>query len=105
MSLIPSIFKEGKWYGEEFSNTPAKYFQQTFNTIPTCCGSVQIISNVAARSNVAVHFFKANNNNVAQHTVNAWVPAITIQLTHMNWLHHLSFTIFSSLQYTYQPAM
>jgi Peptidase family C25/FlgD Ig-like domain len=106
-----NFLRSGKeWYGEEFSNTPGGTLNRTFPfTIPNfISGQVQIVSNVAARSNgVASSFLiKANNNNVAQHTVGSVgtgtydpVAAAHELVTSFN-LSQASL----NLQYSYQPA-
>ncbi|MBP6687119.1 MAG: hypothetical protein KA160_04605, partial [Lacibacter sp.] len=106
-----NFLRSGKeWYGEEFSNTPGGTTNRTFSfTIPNfIAGSVQMISNVAARSNgIASSFIiRANNSNVAQHTVSA---VGTGNYDPVAAAHELaaSFNLSQaalSLQYSYQPA-
>lgn len=69
-----NFLRSGKeWYGEEFSNTPGSTTTRNFSiNIPNLVPApVQLVSNVAARSNGASSSFliRVNNTAVAQHTV------------------------------------
>nr|WP_294906300.1 type IX secretion system sortase PorU [uncultured Lacibacter sp.] len=106
-----NFLRSGKeWYGEEFSNTPGGTLSRSFNlTIQNAvAGPVQIISSVAARSNGSSSSFviRANNINVAQHTVSlvgtgTYDPvAAAHELTASFNLSQSSL----SLQYNFQPT-
>ena len=107
-----NFLKSGKeWYGEEFSNTPGRSLTKTFSlSFPNLIQGmpVQIISNVAARSNGAASSFtiNANNNSVTQHIV----PGVgTGTYDPVAFPHQISAQFSSSqstinLQYNYQPG-
>ncbi|NCU03501.1 MAG: type IX secretion system sortase PorU, partial [Chitinophagaceae bacterium] len=106
-----NFLRSGKeWYGEEFSNTPGGTLSRNFNfAIQNAVnGQMQIISSVAARSNGSSSSFviRANNINVAQHTVS---PVGTGTYDPVAAAHELtaSFNLSQSslaLQYNFQPT-
>jgi hypothetical protein len=106
-----NFLKSGKeWYGEEFSNMPGGTLNRSFNFSNTnfLTGPVQIVSNVAARSNgVASSFIiRVNNINVAQHTVNSVGTGTYDPVASAHELvasFNLSQTSLN-LQYNYQPG-
>lgn len=107
-----NFLKSGKeWYGEEFSNTPGKTLTRNFSAVfPNLLAAapVQLISNVAARSNGVGSSFsiKANNNQVTQHIV----PSVgtgtydPVAFPHEVFATFLSAQSTINLQYTYQPG-
>ncbi len=106
-----NFLRSGKeWYGEQFSNTPGSTLNRTFSlTIPNLQpGNTVFISSVASRSNGIGSSFqiRANNNNIAQHSVTA---VGTGTYDPVAAAHELT-TVFNltqsllSLQYSYQPG-
>ncbi|MBY0476963.1 MAG: type IX secretion system sortase PorU [Chitinophagaceae bacterium] len=107
-----NFLKSGKeWFGEEFSNIPGRSLTKVFtvNFPNLITGTpVQLLSNVAARSNGAPSSFtiSVNNNTAATHIV----PAVgTGTYDPVAFPHQLQ-AMFSSaqstinLQYNYQPG-
>ena len=106
-----NFLRSGKeWYGEEFSNTPGRTLNRTFSIpIPNLqVGNTVLASSVASRSNGIGSSFiiRANNNNVAQHSITA---VGTGTYDPVAAPHELT-TVFNltqsplSLQYSYQPG-
>lgn len=107
-----NFLKSGKeWYGEEFSNTPGKTVTRNFSvSFPNLVTGtpVQIVSNVAARSNGVSSSFtvRANNTVAVQHNV----PSVgTGTYDPVAFPHETASTFTSAqsaitIQYTYQPG-
>ena len=106
-----NFLRSGKeWYGEEFSNTPGSTTTRTFSiNVPNLLPApVQLVSNVAARSNGASSSFliRVNNAAVAQHTVS---PVGTGTYDPVASAHQLTTSFNASqstiaLQYNYQTG-
>ncbi len=107
-----NFLKSGKeWYGEEFSNTPGRSLSKNFPVVfPNLVTGmpVQLVSNVAARSNGAASSFAitANNNSATQQIV----PSVgTGTYDPVAFPHEISaqFSVAQSninIQYNYQPG-
>ncbi len=107
-----NFLKSGReWYGEEFSNTPGKTVTKNFTvSFPNLVTAtpVQIVSNVAARSNGVSSSFtiRANNTIAVQHNV----PSVGTGTYDPVAFPHEASSLFTSaqsaitIQYTYQPG-